>query len=179
MKRLTQHTWNKQTKNNRKKKGEGEEWWWGVGCWGGGKYEDSLRKQVCFVLLECSGPVSLHVKWADGASERLRAACPLLLGFALPFWRLEHRTQRRSKDTASELLKDGAESSSKEDCSFKHVGFRQKIEIFFVLRFMPFPGKTGWTYLYRSWIYDTNKCLKKWGIWQGEFYDLRGRKFHL
>ena len=84
----------------------------------------------------CSGPVSLHVKWADGASEPLRAPCPLPSG-GLPFhsgaWNTEHREGQ--KDTASKLLKDGVEQL-KEDCSFKHEDSGRNREISFILWFV-------------------------------------------
>lgn len=128
MKRLTQTPiWNKQTKNNGKKKGEGEEWWRGSGALGRRKNTRTVCVNRCVLFcFECSGPVSLHVKWADGASERLRAACPLPSG-GLPFhsgaWNTEHREGQ--KDTASELLKDRAEQL-KRGLQFQTRGFRQK-----------------------------------------------------
>lgn len=134
----------------------------GVGVLGRRKNTRTVCVNRCVLFcFECSGPVSLHVKWADGASERLRAACPLPSG-GLPFhsgaWNTEHREGQ--KDTASELLKDGSWAVQKRT-AVSNTRIQAEIEksfSFYGLRL--FPGKTGWTYLYRSWIYDTNKCLK-------------------
>ena len=123
VKRLTQiPVWNKQMKNNRKKKGEQEAWWLG---------RRRNMRTVCInrcvsFCFESSGPVPLHVKGADGASERLRPPGPLPSGGS-PFhsgaWNTKHREGQ--KDTASKLLKDGVKQL-KRGLQFQTRGFRQE-----------------------------------------------------
>lgn len=136
-----------------------------------------INRCVSFCF-ESSGPVPLHVKGADGASERLRPPRPLPSGgspFPSGAWNTELREGQ--KDTASKSRRI-ASSSSKEDCSFKHEDSGRNREVSFILWFATLPSEIRVNISEQELDIRHMEVFKRLGVCKGNIL-IWGRKFHL